>query len=138
MPGNLVRLLEANARQWPDKTALIHDGETITWRRLGARAGAVAATLAGQGIGPGDRVAVHVENPADLTAAVIGALKTGATITPLNPRLTEDERQVIVADLAPHFVVRTLDDGEAEFESGDVVGGAAAFIVYTSGSTGAP
>jgi long-chain acyl-CoA synthetase len=138
MPGNLVRLLEANARQWPDKTALIHDGEAVTWRRLDGRAGAVASSLAGQGIGPGDRVAVHLENPADLTAAVIGALKTGATVTPLNPRLTDDEREVIVTDLAPRFVVRALDDGGAEFASRDADGGATAFILYTSGSTGAP
>lgn len=138
MPGNLVRRLEANARARPGKPAIIHDGEMITWKRLEGRAGAVAASLAGQGIGPGDRVAVHLENPADLTAAVIGALKTGAAVTPLNPRLNDDEREVIVADLAPRFVVRTLDDGGAEFASRDVDGGAAAFILYTSGSTGAP
>ena len=138
MPGNLVRRLEANARGRPGKPAIIHDGEMITWKRLEGRAGAVAASLAGQGIGPGDRVAVHLENPADLTAAVIGALKTGAAVTPLNPRLNDDEREVIVADLAPRFVVRTLDDGGAEFACRDVDGGAAAFILYTSGSTGAP
>lgn len=138
MPGNLVRLLEANARGRPAKPATIHNGETVTWQRLDGRAGAVAASLAGQGIGPGDRVAVHLENPVDLTAAVLGALKTGAAVTPLNPRLTDDEQEVIVADLAPRLVVRTLDDGGAGFASRDVGGGATAFILYTSGSTGAP
>ena len=138
VPGNLVRLLEANARVRPGKPAIIHNGKTITWRRLDGRAGAVAASLAGQGIKPGDRVAVHLKDPADLTVAVIGALKTGATVTPLNPRLSDDEREAIVADLAPHFVLRTLDNGGAEFAGRDVEGGATAFILYTSGSTGAP
>src|SRR3989441_310242 len=59
-----------------------------------------------------------------------------ATVAPLDPRLTDDERKSIVDDLAPIVVARDVPDDECDWPS--VHGAAPPLILYTSGSTGAP
>jgi len=140
MNANVASLLEAAARLRPDKPVLIQaaDGAAVGWAGCERRAGAVARLLAGRGIGRGARVAVAMPDPAELVVALYGALKAGAAVTPLNPRLTADEQAQITADLDPAMVIGALPDGEAEV-AGCAVGGAEpAIILYTSGSTGRP
>lgn len=150
MAENVARLLERSARRWPDKPVLVSadpatDSTThatthsaIDWARCEARAGGLAARLAASGIGIGDRLALDIEDPSELVIALFGALKTGATVTPLNPRLTPDERAKILADLAPTLVVDAVGDEEAAFPARDVAPDDCAIILYTSGSTGLP
>ena len=138
MPANLARLFEAGATRWPDRRILFCGKESVPWSDLDHRAGAVAAALVSQGIGPGDRVAIEFEDPIAVTIALIGALKAGTSATPLNPRLTDDERGKILADLAPRVILHELVERGVAFESCTVEGGATAFVLYTSGSTGQP
>ena len=142
MAENVARLLEQSARRWPDKPVLIsadsNADSAIEWARCEARAGGLAARLAGEGIGICDRLALDIEDPAELVIALFGALKTGAAVTPLNPRLTGDERAKILADLGPTAVVDAAGEAEASFEARDVPADDCAIILYTSGSTGVP
>ena len=78
MADHLAQLLEAEARKRPGKTVLLSDGGDVDWRRLEGRAGAVAASLAGQGVGRGSRVALGLEDPAELVVALFGATQGGA------------------------------------------------------------
>ena len=67
---------------------------------------------------------------------MLGALKAGATVAPLDPRLTSEERASIVADLAPR---RVLDDAPAESATWEAAAPRGpALVLYTSGSTGRP
>ncbi len=138
MSENLARLFEAVSMRRPEKPVLFQGEESLTSIELEGRAGAVAKKLVERGIGPGDRVAVRLEEPMAVAVAVLGALKTGATVAPLNPRLTAQEETAITADLTPALTISELPAGEAEFESRAVGGEAAAFVLYTSGSTGRP
>ncbi len=138
MSANFARLLEETARRWADKPVLISGASAIDWTGFEERAGALAKSLADDGVGPGDRLAIGLEDPAELIIAVFGALKTGASVTPLNPRLTGDERARILDDLEPVRVVETLADGAADFPARAVDPGDCAIILYTSGSTGTP
>ncbi|MDP6872467.1 MAG: AMP-binding protein [Alphaproteobacteria bacterium] len=138
MPGNLAAALEATAKRAPDKAVLIHGDGVLCWRELDARAGAVATDLARRGIEAGDRVALEFEDPVRLTIALLGALKAGAAVTPLNPRLAEDEKSTILAALDAKLVLRQLGSEEAAFEARPVDDTNPAFILFTSGSTGVP
>ena len=135
----LARLLPETARRVPDRPALVHERERITYAELDERAARAAGALRAHGVGPGDRVALVLPNRPESVAAYHGVLRLGATVVPLNPLLTEREVELRVAD-----------SGAARFEVDDLVGGPAvppapapagddvAVILYTSGTTGDP
>jgi long-chain acyl-CoA synthetase len=68
---------------------------------------------------------------------VLGGLKAGLTVAPLDPLLRPEERGEIVADLKPSLVIDDVGEERAEWRTDDA-GGAPALILYTSGSTGRP
>jgi long-chain acyl-CoA synthetase len=68
---------------------------------------------------------------------VLGGLKAGLTVAPLDPLLKPDERDEIVADLKPSLVIDDVGEERAEWRTDDA-GAAAALVLYTSGSTGRP
>ena len=136
MSANLARRFEDCAAHWPDRPVLLRGEQSLTWARLDRGACAIAAVLAARGVVPGDRVAIELDDPMAVTIALIGVLKTGASATPLNPRLASGERDNILADLGPRTIIRELVDDDAEFESRAVDGQQSAFVLYTSGSTG--
>jgi long-chain acyl-CoA synthetase len=138
MSGNVADLLTAAAERRPQKTVLLQEDTGLDWTGLERRAGAVAAHLVAAGVVPGDRIAVALADPLSTIIALHGGLKAGATVAPLNTRLTQGERDTIFADLAPAAVVEELPEGEADFAAVDVADDASAIILYTSGTTGAP
>jgi long-chain acyl-CoA synthetase len=139
VPGVLAALVDA-AHARPDADAVFEADRVLTWRGLGRRAGGVGRRLAADGIGPGDRVAITLPNGWRFAVALLGALGTGATVTPLNPMLSADERARILADLRPRLTLDAVGEGQGEMEewARPVDPQSAALILYTSGSTGRP
>jgi len=66
---------------------------TWTYGQVDADAEALAAALANLGLGTGDRVALVLPPRPEFVIAMFAAAKLGATIVPLNPRLTSAELQ---------------------------------------------
>ncbi len=139
VPGVLAALAQA-ARARPDEDAVFEADRVLTWRGLARRAGGVGRRLAADGIGPGDRVAITLPNGWRFAVALLGALGTGATVTPLNPMLSPDERARTLADLRPRLTLDTVGEGQGEMEESTrpVDPRTPALILYTSGSTGRP
>jgi long-chain acyl-CoA synthetase len=133
---NFAALLEAVARRRPDAPALVWDGGALTWRALELRAGGVASLLSRRGVGAGDTIALVLPNGWGFAAALWGGLKLGATIAPLNPLLSSDERGRVLDHLQPAAVLDDVPAHEAHWDSAD--GTAPALVLYTSGSTGQP
>ena len=138
MAAHLAQLLEIEARKRPGKKVLLSDGEPVDWRRFEGRAGAVAGSLAADGIGRGGRVALGLQDQAELVVALFGGLKAGATVLPLNPRLAAGERERILADFAPDRLIETIGADGTTFPAVETDPGDAAIVLYTSGSTGDP
>ncbi len=137
MAQNFVRRLEAAARRFADRPAIVWDGGRLTYRELDARAAGFARFLAARGVKAGQRVALDIPNRWPFPVAVLGALKTGATVAPVDPRLAAAERQAVLADLEPAVVAHEVMGDEAEWPTADPVDGPA-LVLYTSGSTGRP
>ncbi|MFJ8130011.1 amino acid adenylation domain-containing protein [Streptomyces hydrogenans] len=154
--GDLVRTAAA---AWPDRPAL-HDGRLgLTFAELERRATTLAAWLAGQGVGPGDRVAILAEKSALVPVLAIAIWKCGAVYVPLDGTAPVPRLRGLLGRLDPR-VVLALDDREPVAESGRWVGrteldgilsgparewptvphgpDATAYIIFTSGSTGEP
>ncbi|TJZ79699.1 long-chain fatty acid--CoA ligase [Rhodococcus oryzae] len=95
---NLSMLLEDSARRYPDRAALVLDGERLTYAELDARANQVANLLSSRGIEPGDRVALSCPNLPQFPIVYYGILKAGAVVVPLNVMLKGREIAYHLAD----------------------------------------
>ena len=140
MAESFVRRLDAAARRFAGKPALVWEGGALTFAELEQKARAFSEALAGAGARPGDRIALAIGNHWTFAVALLAVWKLGATVAPLDALLKPAEQADIVADLDPALLVRREDveglaAGTAK-RSGP--GDDAALILYTSGSTGRP
>ena len=114
----IVHLLERNAREWPEDSALIeinpdqpetrrvtwhefelvepsgrerHYRREITWAVFNEKANRVANMLKSHGIGKGNKVAILLMNCIDWLPIYFGILKTGALAVPMNFRYAAGE-----------------------------------------------
>ncbi len=136
MAESFAVLLEAVARRRADATALVWDGGALSYRDLDRRAGGVARVLAARGARGGDIIAVALPNGWAFVATLLGGLKLGATVMPLNPLLAPDERERVIRQLGPRLLIETAIEEEADWPAAPA--GAPALVLYTSGSTGLP
>lgn len=113
MDDNLFRLVSARNAD-PKGTFLITaEGATITYGEAMAKAERYAATLAGLGVQPGDRVAVQVEKSAEALMLYLGCLAAGAIYLPLNTGYTEVEVAYFLSDAEPRVAVCRKDSKSA-------------------------
>ena len=166
---DLTALLRRLAQQRPDSPALQHldpgtgRGGVMSFAELWSSAQALAADMAGRGVGPGDRVAWLGHNHPLLIALLFALARLGAVLVPLNHRLAPAEWAAVLADCRPRCLLH--DAGFVEAVRSLCPQGAApvcvaldglrftgspdsapeadardrpALLVYTSGTTGAP
>jgi myxalamid-type polyketide synthase MxaE and MxaD len=112
---NIASTLAHGRRTFPDRPAIVFDGETISYADLDRAACRAANALRGLGIGPGDRVALLLPNVPAFAYAYFGALKLGAIVVSINTGLTaEDVRFTINDSGAKALIVSdTLRHGES-------------------------
>jgi long-chain acyl-CoA synthetase len=88
----------ANAKQAPDRTAVVFGDVRYTWREWNARINQLAHALRALGLGRGDKVAVMLHNCHQMLELGQAAMKTGLVTVPMNYRLRAREIQYIVDD----------------------------------------
>lgn len=86
--GDIIRL---NAKRYPDKTAVIMDDRSMTYKQINTEANRLARGLCASGIKPGDKVAILAFNCIEYPVLVYGIAKSGAVLVPLNFRYKKDE-----------------------------------------------
>jgi long-chain acyl-CoA synthetase len=102
-------LLARNARKFPDKTAVVSDGEvSLTYRTVNERVNRLALVLLAMGVDKGDRIGVLTHNCHQFLEIYFAAAKTGAVFCPYNNHLKQSELKSILDYSAPRFLF--LDD----------------------------
>jgi amino acid adenylation domain-containing protein len=152
-------LFAAPARRWPDRVA-IHDGDvSYTFAQLELGAQAVAAWLAEQGVSAGDRVALLAEKRSVMPMLAVAVWKCGAVYVPLDAAEPAGRLRGLLARLRPKAVI-ALDNRDPVAPADHWLGRErldmilsrpaaphatvthepeqAAYIIFASGSTGAP
>src|SRR5919205_3185254 len=113
MPNSwtLATTIAARAGDHPDRALLVAGGRSFTYGQVDAKAAALAAALAELGIGVGDRIAIVMPNLPEWIFALLAAAKLGATVVPLNPRLSYHELkyQLRHAEVSAVFAVERHD-----------------------------
>lgn len=101
----IQHFLENSARVQPDKCAMIHGDVRLSYSALNQGANRLAHWLIEQGIMPGDRVALLLENCREYLVSYYGILKAGGIVVPLNPELKADCLHPILARITPRLVI---------------------------------
>jgi len=125
---------------WLTRPALITPSGTVTYAELDAVKRRAARRLAALGVSEGDRVATTLP-PSLAFAELVHALPLlGASLVPLNTRLTGEERRRQLEDSGARLCVEEpLDGEEADVELRSAVDPDAEHsVIYTSGTTGRP
>jgi long-chain acyl-CoA synthetase len=135
----------------------------ITYQQLGTLSRELAAGLQREGVKPGDRVLLIAKPRIRFAIAVLGALRAGAWVVPVDPSYTAEEIATIAEHAEPTLALSTNDlwdrlpAGIPSFDLDDVrtprfstlLGSEPeslpaldsediAFLAYTSGTTGDP
>ncbi len=156
--ASLSGLFEAQVVRAPEAIAIEQGERQLSYRALNALANRLAWRLREAGVKPGDRVAILLERSIELVASELAILKCGAVYVPLDCNAPQARLRFLLEDVEAALLLtasgldvpvlaglRRLDvDGAAGNSAVDadlppVPGGeAAAYVLYTSGSTGLP
>lgn len=148
------------ARMQPEAPAVVLDGKALTYGRFKDWSDRIADHLLALGIQPGDRVGICALNSHTYCALIMGAIRIGAIVSPINFRFTVREIVDLTSTTEPKLVfaesefeeniknsnlsVRNISELDALFD-GDAVAvdfqvdpEAPVVIIATSGSTAKP
>jgi long-chain acyl-CoA synthetase len=84
-------MLWESAQRFPEKIALVFQGQKISYRELDGLANSCANALAKLGVKKGDRVALYMTNRPEYIINLYGIARLGAVFTPMNPTYKEGE-----------------------------------------------
>jgi len=155
----LMDLFEQQVQHSPDATALIFEGEQLTYRELDDRANGLAHRLRSMGAGPDTLIGISMERSIEMVIGLYGILKADAAYVPMDPDYPDERVRFMVQDSAVSLVLTQTNflprftsaqvqclALDAEFLSHepchplDRLAGPEhlAYMIYTSGSTGQP
>ncbi|MFQ3634162.1 amino acid adenylation domain-containing protein, partial [Roseiflexus sp.] len=144
------------AQRTPDAVAVEAATERLTYAELVARATALAHLLQDAGVGPDTLVAVAVPRSPDLLVALLGVWLAGGAYVPLDLRHPPARQRALLDDARPLALLTAAASGDhlaGPWRAIDVTACATscapppavsvtpdhlAYVLYTSGSTGAP
>lgn len=105
-PGTTLKdVFETSLRKYADRTAVVDDDRSLTYRELDRRANAVAHGLVERGVEVGDRVALVLSNRLEYVVADLAVIKAGAAKLPLNDMLTAEEFEYMLRDSGAETVI---------------------------------
>lgn len=106
---NLMSLLRVAAHLHPRQTALVAEGERLTYPELWRRSEVLAAALsASHGIRPGQKVAVLCQNHAAAVQAIFALSRLGTHVFLANPEMSAD--QLFALEERHHFAFYVQDE----------------------------
>ncbi|HEY0684527.1 MAG TPA: amino acid adenylation domain-containing protein, partial [Steroidobacter sp.] len=164
----LHELFEAQVAKTPNYTAVVFEGERLTYAELNDRANRLAHYLREGGVTADTLVGLCVERSLEMVVGLLGILKAGGAYVPLDPGYPRERLAYLIEDSGVQWLltqealqekawqlvgerVRVLSLDGAELQSklqrcsaenprrsADQSSRNLAYVIYTSGSTGLP
>ncbi|MCR5682210.1 MAG: amino acid adenylation domain-containing protein, partial [Clostridiales bacterium] len=156
--GSVPEILKRSFEKYPDRRAVVYEGEALTYRELDKKTDAIAAKLAAEGIGKGSVVSTLLPRCKWMPVVAVAILKTGAAYQPLDPSYPPERLNFMVQDSGAELVIadRALRELIAEYDgpflyldeldalpdaeplNREICPEDPFILLYTSGTTGTP
>ncbi|MCW2929347.1 MAG: non-ribosomal peptide synthetase [Actinomycetia bacterium] len=144
----VLAAFEEQARRHPGAVAVASGDQRLSYRDLAARAATLASHLTRRGVGPGSVVVISADRSPELIVAMLATWQAGGAFLPLDGRQPAARRAAILGDAGPALIV-TAEEARAASAAAQAPataapagppahGAAAAYVLYTSGSSGTP
>ncbi|MGW4634865.1 amino acid adenylation domain-containing protein [Nocardia sp. NPDC004415] len=160
-------MIRHSAATYPERTAVVFGDTELDYAEFDSRVNRFARLLIDRGVRPGDRVGIFAERSEHLPVLFAAVLRAGAVYVPVDPSYPADRIEFMLADAEPALLVRAVT-GERDRDLGalpvpvidvhtDEIRSAlaafddsaveparpihpldAAYLLYTSGTTGRP
>lgn len=88
-----------------ERVAIVYADQQLSWGELSARIHQVANGLNAAGIGAGHRVAALIDNRLETVEAVLGVLRSGAAIAPINITISDEAIRTQLLDCEPSVIL---------------------------------
>ncbi|WP_339298227.1 amino acid adenylation domain-containing protein [Paenibacillus sp. FSL R5-0623] len=152
------QLVEEQAKRVPEATAVVFEGQRLSYAELNERANQLARTLRSVGVLPNQLVGLMVRRSLETVIGILAVLKAGGAYVPIDPEYPEERIRYILENSNAQLLltqrellqqvpfqgtVLVLDDEQAYSDDGsnlEAVSGPndLAYVIYTSGTTGNP
>ncbi|WPN28582.1 non-ribosomal peptide synthetase [Pseudomonas sp. P5_109] len=156
----LPERLNEQARQTPQRTALLWDGGSLDFAELHTRANRLAHYLRDKGVGPDVCVAIACERSPQLLIGLLAIIKAGGAYVPLDPDYPAERLAYMLSDSGVELLLTQtpllerlpatdgvsviamdalhLESWPSHAPGLHLHGDNLAYVIYTSGSTGQP
>ncbi|MDZ5434299.1 non-ribosomal peptide synthetase [Pseudomonas fluorescens] len=156
----LPALLNEQARQTPERTALLWDGGSLDFAELHTQANRLAHYLRDKGVGPDTCVAIAAERSPQLLIGLLAIIKAGGAYVPLDPDYPAERLVYMLSDSGVELLLTQtalldrlpatdgvsviamdtlhLENWPSHAPGLHLHGDNLAYVIYTSGSTGQP
>ncbi|MCO4850613.1 non-ribosomal peptide synthetase [Bacillus vallismortis] len=150
-------MFEKQAEKTPDTQAVIDQVCTLTYRELNKSANRLARQLRMKGVARQEPVAIMMERSAAFITGVLGILKAGGAIVPIDPHYPADRIHYILNDcgcshvvsqahlsasLENNYLITLVEEIESKEDGSNMKSVNNAddllYMIYTSGTTGKP
>ena len=128
----------------PDSDALVSNSESWTYAELDGSADRLASGLLAAGMPKGASIGVMLERSPELVATVLGVLKAGAAVVPLDVSYPHVRIDAMIQQANPFRVISDVAEARDLMETPEtcvlptIDPDCAAYVLFTSGSTGEP
>jgi len=148
----------------PNRIAVEHLGESISYKNLDLKANLLAKYLMKIGVKENENVGLFVERSIPMIIGLLAILKAGAAYVPQDARIAPTDQLSFISEIADTKVILTLshlmhriplkgdkvglsidtlindldDDRDVHLDTNNVVTNKNCFILFTSGTTGNP
>ena len=154
---NVVTQFWKTASRYPDRQAVCYKNECCTYGELAARIQKTVGGLRGNGVEPGNRIALVLSRGVDMIVGIYAVLSAGAAYIPIEPSYPADRKNYIIGDANPSLIlcdcgetealvecgitcvtIQDLECTDGDKEIGIINPKDVAYLIYTSGTTGKP
>ena len=152
----VISLFEKQAKQTPEKIAIISNKKKLTYRELNEKANMLAKEMIEKGVKQQDIIGIMLNRSPEMIIGLVAILKCGATYLPIDPEYpferisymleNSETKLVLVNNNTEKYVpencskinVKNIENKNKENINLKIDENTLVYLIYTSGSTGKP